>query len=109
MTHTLPGTFGFKSAPQLGIIDFTNASVISAVQTIFDEISDVFPSEYVHMGGDEVDFGALTNLPEIAAALKRENVAEVADLYRIFIGKMDAYAPAVMMEGCWLHKTQTEE
>eukprot|EP00935_MAST-01C_sp_MAST-1C-sp1_P001202 g1202.t1 len=92
MTHTLPGTFGFKSAPQLGIIDFTNASVILAVQTIFDEISAVFPSEYVHMGGDEVDFGALTNLPEIAAALKRENVAEVADLYRIFIGKMDAYA-----------------
>jgi hypothetical protein len=38
---------------QVGIIDFTNASVVSAIQTIFDEISDVFPSPFVHCGGAE--------------------------------------------------------
>jgi hypothetical protein len=32
-------------------------------------------------GGDEVNFGELNGLPEIASALKRENVNTTADLY----------------------------
>ena len=56
MVRTLPHIFGFPSIgeKQVGIVDFTNTSVVSALQTIFDEISEVFPSPYVHMGGDEV-------------------------------------------------------
>ena len=94
MTSTLPGTFGFASlgAKQAGIVDFTNDTVIAAIQTIFDEISSVFASKYVHMGGDEVSLGKVANTPEVLAALKREKVPAASDLYRIFIGKMDTYA-----------------
>ena len=93
MVKSLPDVFGFPSKPTVGIINFVNASVVKAVQTIFDEIAAVFPSTpYVHMGGDEVNFGEINSLPEIAAALKRANVSTVTDLYRLFIGEMDVYA-----------------
>jgi hexosaminidase len=48
LVKTLPGDFGFQSKPGGGIIDFTNDTVIAAVQTLFDEMLAVFPSEYVH-------------------------------------------------------------
>ena len=41
------------------------------LQTIYDEIEAVFPSGYVMMGGDEVNLGAIANLPEIKAAAKK--------------------------------------
>jgi hypothetical protein len=46
------------------------------------------------MGGDEVNLNSVAKLPEITAALKRDNVTNVADLYRLFIAKMNAYAKA---------------
>ena len=59
LTKILPEVFGFESlgngSQQLGICDFTSGSVLTALQTIFDEISAVFPSSgTVHMGGDKV-------------------------------------------------------
>lgn len=48
MIRSLPGVFAFSSKP-VGVVDFTNATVIRALQTIFDEIQAVFPSRYVHM------------------------------------------------------------
>ncbi len=48
MIGSLPGVFAFPSKA-VGVVDFTNASVIHALQTIFDEIQAVFPSSYVHM------------------------------------------------------------
>ena len=103
MISSLPGVFAFPSKA-VGVVDFTNASVVRALQTIFDEIQAVFPSSYVHMcvymylelfsfcsqedsrclacrGGDEVNFGEINGLPEIAAALKRDKVNTTADLY----------------------------
>jgi hypothetical protein len=97
MVRSLPHVFGFGSIgiqAQVGIVDFTNKSVVHALQTIFSEINAVFPSPYVHMGGDEVSFGKIAKLPEIAAALKRENLSEPTDLYRLFIDNMQRYAKA---------------
>lgn len=42
----------------------------------------------------QVNFNEINGLPEIAAALKRENVSTTADLYRIFLTKMHSYATA---------------
>ena len=90
--QALPAVFGFPSKPTTDVCDFTSDATVAALQAIFDEIADVFPSDIIHMGGDEVNFNEIKNLPEIAAALKRENVSAVVDLYRIFIRKMHSYA-----------------
>jgi N-acetyl-beta-hexosaminidase len=92
--RALPGLFGFPSAPTLGIVNFVNASVVARLQTIFTEIDDVFHSPFVSIGGDEVDFGALQDLPEIKAALKAQQLDSVSDLYRQFIAEMQRFAVA---------------
>jgi N-acetyl-beta-hexosaminidase len=83
LVETLPATFAFQSHPTGDIIDFTNASVVVAVQELFREIADTFPtSPIVHMGGDEVSLGRIANYPEVTSAIKAKGVASVTDLYR---------------------------
>jgi len=97
LTAALPGTFGFASLgdKQVGIVDFTSDAVVAALQTIFDEIGAAFPtSPYVHMGGDEVNLGKVQATPEVQAAMMAKNVTSAAELYRLFLGRMDSYAKA---------------
>ena len=90
----MPAEFGFPSHPSLGIIDFTNPQVVQRMQTIFNEIYEVFGTPIVHMGADEVDFKRLGTLPEIQAALQKQNLTSAVDLYREFIVTMDRFAVA---------------
>ena len=84
--------FGFPSAPKLGIANFANATVIKRLQKLLDEIGEVLPSPFVAIGGDEVSFPAVENLPEVVAAVKERRLMGVGDLYRLFIVEMQAYA-----------------
>jgi hypothetical protein len=84
--------FGFPSAPNLGIANFANATVIKRLQKLLDEIDEVLPSPFVAIGGDEVSFPAVENLPEVVAAVKERGLMGVGDLYRLFIVEMQAYA-----------------
>ena len=77
----LPALLGFGSAPHLGVVNFANDTIIGRLQQIFDEIDDVLPSPFVAIGGDEVDFAALSKLPEIADALKTFQLPSASDLY----------------------------
>ena len=89
-----PSHFPGEGSKQVGIVNLANRSTITALQTIFDEIDEVFPSPYVHCGGDEVSFGTLDGLPEVHAAIKALGLNSSTDIYRWFIAEMDAYAKA---------------
>ena len=39
-----------------GPIDPTKPAVYQFVEAFFEEITQVFPEKYLHLGGDEVDF-----------------------------------------------------
>ena len=115
LVNALPSVFGFKSLlgkDQVGICDFTSDVVVSALLTIFDEIAAVFPSPYVHCGGDEVPLPRIKDLPEVQDAIKKLGLNSTTDLYRRFIGRMDAYAAAknrtlIVWEGFAPAKGQT--
>lgn len=92
MISALPELFGFPSAPTLGIANFANKTVVKRLQTVFDEIDEVLPSPFVAIGGDEVSFPSVENLPEVLNALKQQSLSGVADLYRLFIVEMRSYA-----------------
>lgn len=92
MISALPELFGFPSAPTLGIANFANETIVKRLQTIFNEIDDVLPSPFVAIGGDEVSFPSVENLPEVLDALKKHSLSGVSDLYRLFIVEMRNYA-----------------
>ena len=100
IVKTLPALFGFPSSPTLGIINFVDPTVITRLQTIFNEISQVLPSPYLALGTDEVDFEALGKVPEVIAAIKAQSLKTPTDLYRKFINQMNQYA---LSRGMTLH------
>ena len=92
MISALPDMFGFSSAPTLGIVNFVNQTVIGRLQQLFDEIDEVLPSPFVAVGGDEVAFPSVENLPEVVDAVRRHSLNGASDLYRLFLVEMRSYA-----------------
>lgn len=50
--------------------------VYSALECLFDEICEVFPDQFVHIGGDEVHPGAWQDNTDVEALMQRENLAD---------------------------------
>jgi N-acetyl-beta-hexosaminidase len=63
------GSSPVDSSGRIGIVNLVNKSTVRAIQDIFDEIQEVFPSPYVHIGADEVNFGALSGVKEVKDAI----------------------------------------
>ncbi|MCL6264881.1 beta-N-acetylhexosaminidase [Flagellimonas myxillae] len=58
--------------------------------TILEEVASLFPSEYIHLGGDEVHFGNekwKTN-DSIQALMRREQLSTLVDVEHYFIRRM---------------------
>lgn len=74
--------------------DFTfnpgKEEVYAYLTDILREVAGLFPSKYMHIGGDEVSFGikAWESDPDVQALLKREGLAQVKDAERYFINRM---------------------
>ncbi|MBX5091407.1 beta-N-acetylhexosaminidase [Rhizobium lentis] len=51
---------------------------------VFDEMVTLFPSEYIHIGGDEVAKGAWLSSPLCKALMEREKLAGTAELQSYF-------------------------
>ena len=58
--------------------------------TILREVADLFPSEYIHMGGDEVHFGndKWANDRSVKSLIKREGLRSIKDVEHYFIRRM---------------------
>ena len=52
-----------------------------ALETIFDEIIELFPSKLFHIGADEVPLGAWSGSPQALAMLEAENGRPVAEAH----------------------------
>ncbi|WHO74112.1 beta-N-acetylhexosaminidase [Rhizobium sp. BT03] len=55
---------------------------------VFDEIVALFPSEYIHIGGDEVAQGAWLSSPLCQALMTREKLAGTAELQSYFLNRI---------------------
>ena len=57
---------------------------------ILREVADLFPSEYLHLGGDEVHFGnqQWNDLPEIQSLMKREGLDDLVAVEHYFLNRM---------------------
>lgn len=74
--------------------DFTfnvgRENVYAFLTHVLREVAALFPSPYLHLGGDEVSFGieAWKTDPDVQALIKREGLADVKAAERYFMNRM---------------------
>ncbi|MBS7564869.1 family 20 glycosylhydrolase [Mucilaginibacter sp. Bleaf8] len=68
-----------------------NETTFEFAQNIFDEIMDIFPSKYIHIGGDEVDRTDWGKSEACKAFMQREGIKDLAALQSYFINRMEKY------------------
>ncbi len=57
---------------------------------VFDEMVALFPSDYIHIGGDEVAHGSWLASPLCKALMEREKLAGTAELQSYFMRRIKA-------------------
>ena len=72
----------------------TKDSTILFLQNILDEVMELFPSPYIHVGGDEVPKTRWKQCPRCQATIKTLALADEHELQSYFIGQMDQYLQA---------------
>jgi len=60
-------------------------------QNVFKEIFEIFPSKYVHIGGDEVDRTSWETAGSCSELMKREGITTSGGLQSYFINRMERF------------------
>lgn len=66
-------------------------STYQFAEDIFTEVMDIFPSKYIHIGGDEVDRTYWAKSDACKELMEREGLENTAELQSYFIHKMEAF------------------
>ena len=68
-----------------------NDSVFTFVQDVLTEIMDIFPSTYIHVGGDEAPKVRWKSCPKCQARIKTEGLKNEAELQSYFIKRLEKF------------------
>ena len=68
-----------------------NDSVFTFLQNVMDEIMELFPSRYIHIGGDEAQKTRWKQCPLCQARMKKERLANEEDLQGYFMKRISDY------------------
>jgi hexosaminidase len=77
--------------PNRDILCAGNDSVFTFLQDVIDEVVQLFPSTYIHIGGDEADKTNWKTCPKCQARIKAENLKDEKELQSYFIKRMEKY------------------
>jgi hexosaminidase len=64
------------------------------LENVFEEVADLFPGEFIHVGGDEVLKQAWKENPAVQARMKALGLADEHELQSYFIRRMEAVLQA---------------
>jgi hexosaminidase len=85
----------YKTATFWGVFDDVfcagNDSTFVFLQNVLDEILPLFPSKYIHIGGDECPKTRWKVCPKCQKRMKEEHLADEHELQSYFIRKMEKY------------------
>jgi len=84
----------YKSATKWGIFDDVYCSkdtTFTFLQDILDEVITLFPSTYIHIGGDEAPKKRWEKCNECQSVMKREGIKNEHELQSYFITKIEKY------------------
>ena len=65
-------------------LDPSRAETLTLVRAILSEVLDIFPDEFVHVGGDEIDFRCWTTHPQIRQWLGNSSLTPKAALQQFY-------------------------
>ncbi len=68
-----------------------NDSVFTFLQDVIDEVVELFPSRYIHLGGDEARKTHWEQCPLCQARMKKEGLQNEEDLQGYFMARMGKY------------------
>lgn len=68
-----------------------NDSAFTFLQNILTEVMALFPSTYIHIGGDEVDKASWKKCAKCQARMKAENLKDENELQSYFIRRMEKF------------------
>jgi len=68
-----------------------NEATIQFLQEVLDEVTDIFPSKFIHVGGDEVPKTAWQSCPRCQARMQAEGLKNVHELQSYFIRRLEKY------------------
>ena len=93
-----------KAYPEIACLDSTGAHPIftsdlcpgsdvalQMFKDILDEVMELFPSEFIHIGGDEAGKGSWAHCPRCLARMKEHGLKDVDELQSWFVRQFDAY------------------
>jgi len=93
---TLSCTGGpFEVRTQFGVSDDIccagNDSVFTFMQDVLTEIMDIFPSKYIHIGGDEAPKVRWKSCPKCQLRIKTEGLKDESELQSYFIKRIEKF------------------
>jgi hexosaminidase len=68
-----------------------NEQVFSFLQDVLDEVLSLFPSKFIHIGGDECPKARWEQCPKCQNAIRRNNLKNEDELQSYFIRRIEAY------------------
>jgi len=68
-----------------------NESTFEFAENVFTEVMDIFPSKYIHIGGDEVDRTNWGKSDACKALMQREGIKDLPGLQSYFINRMEKF------------------
>jgi len=71
-----------------------NDSVFTFLQNVLDEVIGLFPSPYIHVGGDEVRKTRWEHCPKCQARMRKEGLKNEEELQSWFIRRVEGYMNA---------------
>jgi len=77
--------------PNTDILCAGNDSVFTFMQDILDEVIRLFPSQYIHVGGDEADKTRWKECPKCQARMKAEGLKDEKELQSYFMRRIEKY------------------
>lgn len=79
--YTVWGIHPYVLAPKEETFEF--------IENVLDEVLELFPSEYIHIGGDEAPKGQWKKSKFAQSVIKREGLKDEHELQSYFIGRLD--------------------
>jgi hexosaminidase len=86
-----PFTTDVQAGVNRGVYCTGNDETYVFLQNVLTEVFQLFPSKYIHIGGDEVPTDNWKNCPKDQAVIQREGLKDASQLESYFIRRMEKF------------------